>query len=154
MTLLNIAAAPAPSSFTGITSEPLLFVLFVLVILFGSNAVWGVISKAIEKRKSKSDSQLDSKKLEFEIDKFSIETVQRAVITLNDDLNRYRGELNETKTELAQVSSNYMAVNEKNAAMFRYIAKAVSRRRLEGTSLVPVDDADRHIIPEVVNIIK
>lgn len=148
------AAAPAPSSFTGITSEPLLFVLFILVILFSSNAAWGVIQKIVEKRKSKMDTTLDSKKLEFEIDKFSIETVQRAVITLNDDLKRLRSELGETKDELALVSSNYMMVSEKNAAMYRYIAKAVSRRRLEGATLVPVDEADVHIIPEVVNIIK
>lgn len=143
-----------PQGFNGITSEPLIFILFVLVILFTSNSLWGTIQKAIEKRKSKHEGTLDERKLEFEIDKFSIETVQQAVLTLNGDLKRVRTELNETKTELALVSSNYMAVNEKNAAMFRYIAKAVSRRRLEGSTLVPVDEADMHIIPEVVNIIK
>lgn len=150
---MNLTNA-APSSFTGISSEPLLFILFILVILFTSNALWGTIQKVIEKRKGKHDTNLDNKKLEFEIDKFSIETVQRAVITLNDDLKRYRDELSQTKEELAVISTNYMTVNEKNAAMFRYIAKAVSRRRLEGSPLVPVDDADAHIIPEVVNIIK
>lgn len=148
-------AAGTTQGFNGITSEPLLFILFVLVILFSANGLWGAIQKYIEKKKTKSEGTMEEKRLEFEIDKFSIETVQRAVITLNEDLKRIRSELDETKHELGIVKANHMIAAEKVAAMYRYIAKAASIRRSEGvTVFVPVDDVDAHIIPEIVSILR
>lgn len=147
-------SAAQVEGFNGITSEPLLFILFILLIVFSSNALWGTIQKAIEKRKTKREGTLDEKKLEFEIDKFSIETVQKAVISLNEDLKRLRQDLTNSDNKLAQVQANFLIVQEKNAAMLRYIAKGISKRKSEGVALIPVDDVDMGIIPEVVNLIK
>lgn len=149
------SSAAAPNVFQGVTNEPLTFILYLLIIIFTASSFWGFLAKYIEKRKSKRDGTLDEKKLEFEIDKFSIETIQKAVITLNNDLARYRQELTDTKTELATVRANHLMVLEKNAALLRYIAKAVSKRRAEGImEMVPVDEQDYAIIPEVVNMLK
>lgn len=138
----------------GITSEPLYFILALLFIVFSSQGLWGLLQKAIEKRKTKQEGNLDEKKLDFEIDKFSIETIQKAVITLNQDMVRLRTELSSTQTELATVRANYYSVLEKNAALLRYIAKAVSTRKNEGIELVQVDVADHYVIPEVVEMLK
>jgi len=142
------------NGFEGITSEPLLFVLFILVIFFSSNALWGTIQKWIEQRKNKKDGKLDERKLDFEIDKFNIETMQRAIISQNKDIERMRKDLTNTQNELSQVRNAHILTAEKNAAMYRYIAKSVSHRKMEGVALIPVDDADVSVIPEVVNLLR
>lgn len=151
--LLSNAVAPN-TAFSGINSEILVFILFILVIIFTSNALWGTVQKYIEKRKSKQEGNLDERKLDFEIDKFGVETVQKAILTLNDDMNRIRTELKETKDEVGKLKINNDTLSARNAAMFRYIAKAISKRRLDGIPIVPVDEVDHFIIPDVVNITK
>lgn len=148
------SSEPSGGFLSGIASEPLYFILALLFIIFSSQGLWGFVQKWTEKHKSKQAGSLDEKRLDFEIDRFSIETVQKAVITLNEDLKRIRGELTVTQTELASVRANYYQTLEKNAALLRYIAKAVSKRRNDGVALVPVDEADHFIIPEVVDMIK
>lgn len=149
-----VLVSSSPQGFNGITSEPLLFILFVLVIVFSSNALWGAVQKFIEKRKTKHEGALDERKLDFEVDKFGVETIQKAVITLNDDLKRLRTDLVQTQTDLAQERQARLTVEAKNAAMYRYIAKAISQRRFEGAPLIPVDEVDHGIIPEVVNLMR
>lgn len=153
MNLIN-TAVDAPQGFSGITSEPLLFILFAMLLLFGANSLWGTVQKLIEKYKSKRDSTMDERKLDFEIDKFSVETLQKAIITLNEDQKVMRKDLTDTRNELALERQARINTENKNSAMFRYIAKSVSRRRLEGIELVPVDVADHPLIPEVVDLLR
>lgn len=151
---MTLPSETLPSGFGGITNEVLLFILFALVILFTSNALWGTVQKFIEKRKSKSEGSLDEKRMEFDISRYSIEVIQQSIITLNGDLERLRSELNDTNARLNDSQAQHLRLMEKNAALMRYIAKAVSLRRADGQDLIEVDPVDHAVIPEVVNITK
>lgn len=151
MIAINVAEAAGLGD-TGITSEPLLFILAILVVVFTSQSLWGTIQKYIEKRKSKSEGDLDGRKLDFEIDKFSIETVQQAVLSNNKEIERVREDNNKLRAEFSALGAQFAGVAEKNAAMFRYIAKTIAKGRYDGTGIIPVDEADHLIIPEIVNL--
>jgi len=138
----------------GINNEFFLFVIAVLFIIFGANSFWGLFQKIVEKRKTKRETSLDEKRLDFEVDKFNIETMQKAIISLNGDYKRVREENANLANEVSQLKVNYLLQQEKNAALTRYIYKAVSRRRAEGAPLIPVDDSDVAVIPEIVALVR
>jgi hypothetical protein len=137
---------------SGINNEILLFVLVVLMIIFSANGIVGILQRRNESKKNHAAGTVDERRLDFEIDKFSIETIQKAVITINNDLARVSDELKEVKIELAQERTRAIELMNKNAAMVRYISKAIAGRRQRGEYVFPVDDSDKPIIPEVVAI--
>jgi len=141
----------------GITSEPLLFIIVVLFVIFGANGIVGIIQKINDYRKNKSETSLDRQKLDFEIDKFSIETVQQAVITLNGDMVRIRSdhaidrnELVRVRTEFSELRLANVQLQLKNAALVRYIDKVA---RQSDKKLPSVDTIDITLIPEVTQIV-
>lgn len=145
MTILAAVNAAAETVTPGITNEFLLFILAAATILFGANGIVGLVQKFNERRKDKQGGDIEAKRLNFEIDQFGIETVQKAVIRLDAEVAAKTVEIN----SLRAVNK---LLGEKLDAMLRYIRKCVSVRRQNGDTIVRVDDVDRNIIPEVVSI--